>query len=65
MAQVRLNKILKELNITLDRVDSFLSSKGVKLELNPNSKLDEEHYNILLEEFGDDIQKKKEIGRKI
>ena len=64
MAQVRLNKILKELNITLDRVDSFLSSKGVKLELNPNSKLDEEHYNILLEEFGDDIQKKKEIEEK-
>ena len=36
---VRLNKVLKELNISLDRAVDFLSSKKIDIEPRPTSKM--------------------------
>ena len=36
---IRLNKVLKELNISLDRAVEFLSSKKIEIEPRPTSKI--------------------------
>ncbi len=72
---VRLNKVLKELNISLDRAVDFLSSKKIDIEPRPTSKIDQETYGLLLAEFQTDksdkdkleeinTQKKKELEEK-
>ena len=72
---VRLNKVLKELNISLDRAVEFLSSKKIDIEPRPTSKIDQETYDLLLAEFQTDksdkdkleeinTQKKKELEEK-
>ena len=72
---VRLNKVLKELNISLDRAVDFLSSKKIDIEPRPTSKIDQDTYELLLAEFQTDksdkdkleeinTQKKKELEEK-
>ena len=60
MAQTRLNKVLRELNISIDRAVDFLESKGVEIEKSPNTKISEEVYGILSGEFQTDANKKAE-----
>ncbi|WP_445733721.1 translation initiation factor IF-2 [Mariniflexile sp.] len=62
---VRLNKVLRELNISIDRAVDFLESKGVDIEKSPNTKISEEVHTILSNEFQTDANKKvasKEVG---
>ncbi len=62
---IRLNKVLREFNISLDRAVEFLSSKGHEVEARPTTKISDEEYQILFEEFQTDKSKKvasKEVG---
>ncbi|MEL4308805.1 translation initiation factor IF-2 [Joostella sp. CR20] len=64
-AKLRLNKVLRELNISLDRAVEFLSAKGYEVEARPTAKITNEVYNVLLGEFQTDRSKKvasKEVG---
>ncbi|NJB70969.1 translation initiation factor IF-2 [Saonia flava] len=64
-AMVRLNKVLRELNISLDRAVDFLASKGHDVEARPTTKISNEVYQVLLDEFQTDMSKKvasKEVG---
>ena len=42
---IRLNKVLKELNISLDRAVEFLSSKKIDIEPRPTSKIEKDNFN--------------------
>ena len=55
---IRLNKVLRELNISIDRAVDFLESKGVSVEKSPNTKISEEVHTILSNEFQTDANKK-------
>ena len=55
---VRLNKVLRELNISIDRAVDFLESKGIEVDKRPTTKISEEVYNILSNEFQTDANKK-------
>ncbi|WP_223551449.1 translation initiation factor IF-2 [Aestuariivivens sp. NBU2969] len=55
---IRLNKVLRELNISLDRAVEFLDSKGVEIEKRPTTKISEAVYQILSNEFETDANKK-------
>ncbi|MDO6761054.1 translation initiation factor IF-2 [Tamlana sp. 2_MG-2023] len=55
---IRLNKVLRELNISLDRAVEFLDSKGVEIEKRPTTKISEETYKILSDGFETDANKK-------
>ena len=60
MAQTtRLNKVLRELNISIDRAVDFLESKGVEIEKSPNTKISQEVYNTLSGEFQTDASKRE------
>ncbi len=61
---VRLNKVLRELNISLERAVEFLSSKGYEVEARPTAKISDDVYETLLDEFQTD-RKKKEASQEI
>ncbi|WP_418512916.1 translation initiation factor IF-2 [Corallibacter sp.] len=55
---IRLNKVLRELNISLDRAVEFLDSKGIEIEKRPTTKITQEVYKTLSDEFQTDASKK-------
>ena len=55
---IRLNKVLRELNISIDRVAEVLSSKGHSIEKRPTTKISQELYDLLCDEFHIDADKK-------
>ncbi len=55
---IRLNKVLRELNISIDRAVDFLESKGIEIEKRPTTKISGEIYEILSDEFQTDASKK-------
>ena len=55
---VRLNKVLRELNISLDRAVEFLNQKGIEIDARPTTKITTEVYTTLLDEFETDKSKK-------
>lgn len=55
---LRLNKVLRELNISLERAVEFLSSKGFDVEARPTAKITGEIYQVLLDGFQTDKSKK-------
>ena len=62
---VRLNKVLRELNISIDRAIDFLESKGIEIEKRPTTKISSQIYELLSGEFQTDASKKvasNEIG---
>lgn len=56
---VRINKVLRELNISLDRAVEFLSGKGYEVEHSPNAKISGTEHEELINEFQTDRQKKE------
>ena len=55
---IRLNKVLRELNISIDRVADFLESKGHTIEKRPTTKISKDLYSLLCDEFQIDADKK-------
>ncbi len=55
---IRLNKVLKELNISIDRAVDFLNEKGIQVERTPNTKIDQDTYSVLIKEFQSDAKQK-------
>ena len=55
---LRLNKVLRELNISLDRAVEYLASKGHDIEARPTTKITQEVFTILLDEFETDKSKR-------
>jgi len=58
MPAIRLNKALRELNISIDRAIDFLESKSHEIEKRPTSKISEEVYELLCSEFQTDASHK-------
>jgi translation initiation factor IF-2 len=50
----RLGKAAGELNVGISTLVDFLQSKGIKIDPNPNVKLEEDHYDLLRQQFADD-----------
>jgi translation initiation factor IF-2 len=62
---IRINKVLRELNISLERAVDYLKDKGIAIEANPNTKISDDVYKVLCGQFAGDRGKKeasKEVG---
>lgn len=59
MPKIRLNKAVKEFNISMSRLVEFLQSKGIEVENNPNAQLEESAYSALEAEFAKDGEQRK------
>lgn len=51
---IRLIKVSKDLNVGISSLVEFLHKKGFEVESNPNTKIDDEQYDLLIVEFGKD-----------
>ena len=51
---IRLGKAAGELNVGLPTIVEFLVTKGIKIDSNPNTRLEPEHFDLLLKEFAAD-----------
>jgi len=63
--KLRLNKVLRELNISLDRAVEHLANNGFEIEARPTTKISNEEYQLLIDGFQTDRSKKaasKEVG---
>lgn len=61
----RLNMVLKEFNISLDRAVDYLKEKGIDVDSNPNTKIAGDVYDVLFNEFASDKDRKEasiEVG---
>lgn len=56
----RLSKAAREFNVGISTIVDFLGKKGHEIDSNPNSKLDPDLYDLLLEEYSSDLNVKKE-----
>ena len=51
---IRINKVLREFNISLDRAVEYLKEKGIAIDSNPNAKISDREYGILQGGFAGD-----------
>ncbi|WP_333850809.1 translation initiation factor IF-2 [Epilithonimonas sp.] len=59
MPKIRLNKAVKELNISIPRAVEYLQSKGIDVDSNPNALLEEQAFSALEAEFRKDGEQRK------
>ena len=52
---VKLNKVLKDLNVGLQTVVDYLRGKRFEVESNPNVRIPDEQYTMLVKEFGKNL----------
>ena len=56
---IRINKVLREFNISLERAVDYLKDKGIAIDANPNAKISNAEFNILQNQFAGDKGKKE------
>nr|WP_319401317.1 translation initiation factor IF-2 [uncultured Carboxylicivirga sp.] len=56
----RLSKVAREFNVGISTIVEFLHKKGYSVEGNPNTKVSEEMYSVLAQEYRSDSNVKKE-----
>ncbi len=59
MAEIRLNKIIRQFNIGLDDLVDYLHKIGVEVDNNPNEKISDEHLPAISRQFGKDLEMKQ------
>lgn len=62
--QMRLNKVIKELNVSIQRVADALKDKGIEGEITLNTKISDEQYELLKKTFAEDINRKEEAEKR-
>jgi len=53
----------KKVNVSTTTVVEFLATRGITIADNPNAKLDEESYNLIMQEFASDQDIKEEVSK--
>ena len=51
---VKISKVAKDLNVGTQTIIEFLSKKNITVESNPNARISDEHYRMLLDAFRTD-----------
>ena len=51
---VKISKVAKDLNVGTQTIIEFLSKKNITVESNPNARISDEHYKMLLDAFRTD-----------
>lgn len=59
----RLSKIAREFNVGINTIVEFLHKKGYNIDSNPNTKVTDDIYEILVTEYSSDFSAKKESER--
>ena len=54
MARTKISKVAKDLNVALPTVIEFLRKKDISIEDNPNARIEDDVYDLLVKEFKND-----------
>lgn len=60
---IRLNIVIRELNVGMDTIVSHLRENGFEVNANPNEKISDEQYDLLKTKFGADKNLRKEADK--
>lgn len=60
---IRLNKAAKEFNVGIQNIVDFLAKKGHKVDLNPNTRISPEQYELLAAEFQSEREVKENADK--
>ena len=63
MAEIRINKLLKQFNIGLSDLVEFLRKQGADIEENPNAKISDEFLPSIEKQFGKDLEALKQAEK--
>ena len=58
MARTKISKAAKDFNVSIQTVVDFLQKKGITIDNNPNSRIDEQAYDLLVKEYQPDRELK-------
>ncbi len=58
---IRLSKVAKEIGVGIGTIVEHLGKKGQKIESNPNTKITDEQYQLLLTDFQSDKKTKEDV----
>ena len=64
MAEIRLNKIMRQFNIGLQDLVDFLKAQGADVEENPNAKFSDEYLPAIQKQFGADLKAAEEANER-
>ncbi len=62
MAEYRLSQVARKLNVGRNTILEFLSEKGFEVDANPNSKINQDQYDMLARKFADAAHDKEEAS---
>lgn len=54
MARTKISKAAKDFNVSITTVVEFLQKKGITIDDNPNTRIDDDAYNLLVQEYKPD-----------
>ena len=60
---IRLNKVIRELNVGIDTIVDYLRENGFEVNATPNEKINDEQYDLLKKKFGADKDLRKEADK--
>ena len=60
----RLGKVAQEFNVSTEKIVDLLNKKNYSIENNPNTKLDEDMYEILVKEYSSERKVKENAQKK-
>jgi len=62
MAEYRLSQVARKLNVGRNTILDYLSEKGFEVDANPNSKINQDQYDMLARKFADAAHDKEEAA---
>ena len=63
MAKTKISKVAKDLNVAIPTVIDFLRKKGISIDDNPNARIEDDAYNLLVSEFSTDKEQKNKSAQ--
>ncbi len=63
MPRIKISQAAKEFNVSIPTVVEQLQKKGISIDANPNTRIDEAAYNVLVEAFQPDRKERERIER--
>ena len=60
---IKLIQVQRKLNVGINTAVDFLRQKGFSVEENPNTRISDEQYALLVKEFGQNLPKKTVLSK--
>ena len=61
---MRLSQAARKLNVGISTIADFLGSKGIEIDANPNTKIDDIQFGMLIDEFAASLKSKLEADER-